>query len=92
MLWILHQAHKTINELHQKEEDMSKELQHTLRFVRDKFTSEVIFFLAVSSSRSPGTQKLIPFELFKSQIDANCAQFIGSSFFLSAPLFCFCHE
>lgn len=44
MLCILHQAHKTINELHQKEEDMSKELQHTLRFVRDKFTTEMLFF------------------------------------------------
>ena len=51
MLYILHQAQKTINELHQKEEDMSKELQHTLRFVQDKFTTEV-FFLAVSSSWS----------------------------------------
>ena len=49
MLCILYKAHKTINELHQKEEDMSKELQHTLRFVQDKFTTEV-FFLAVSSS------------------------------------------
>lgn len=44
MLCILHQAHKTINELHQKEEDMSKELQHTLRFARDKFTTEMLFF------------------------------------------------
>ena len=44
MLYILHQAQKAINELHQKEEDMSKELQHTLRFVQDKFTTEVVFF------------------------------------------------
>ena len=44
MLCILHQAHKTINELHQKEEDITKELQHTLRFVKDKFKTEVCFF------------------------------------------------
>lgn len=50
MLCILHQAHKTINELHQKEEDITKELQHTLRFVQDKFKTEVCFFLVVSSS------------------------------------------
>ena len=43
MLCILYQAQKTINELHQKEEDMSKELQRTLRFVQDKFTTEVFF-------------------------------------------------
>ena len=46
MLYILHQAQKTVNELHQKEEDMSKELQHTLRFVQDKFTTEVFFFFS----------------------------------------------
>ena len=44
MLGILYQAHKAINELHQKEEDMSKELQHTLRFVQEKFTTEMLFF------------------------------------------------
>ena len=48
MLYILDQAHKAINKLHHKEEDMSKELQHTLRFVQDKFTTEIFFFLAVS--------------------------------------------
>lgn len=34
-------------------------------------------------------QKLIDFELFKSQVDAKCTQFIGSSFLLFAPLFVF---
>ncbi|CAH3039152.1 unnamed protein product, partial [Porites lobata] len=36
----LEEAHKTINELHQKEEDMSKELQHTLS-VREQRDEEL---------------------------------------------------
>lgn len=65
MLYILHQAQKTINELHQKEENVSKELQHTLRFVQDKFTTEVFFFLAVSSSWSSWHSEIDPLWTFQ---------------------------